>query len=90
MEVGKSYPLGNGTRLMIGRVVHRYIANVGKPYCGLFLGHATKRMAVSVGDRIELLDVSRQAVVSPYLIEGGTERIQWGDSPQAAKAKELT
>ena len=39
---------------MIGRVVHRYIANVGKPYCGLFLGHATKRMAISVGDKVEL------------------------------------
>ena len=85
MEVGKSYPLGNGTRLTIGRVVHRYIANVGKPYCGLFLGHATKRMAVSVGDRIEL---GRQPTGGGFSLpdRGGTEKFN-GVTPHRLKRR---
>ena len=54
MEIGKSYPLGNGARVTIGRLTYRYIADVGKPYCGLFLGESTKRLALSVGSRVEL------------------------------------
>ena len=86
MEVGKSYPLGNGARLTIGRVTHRYIANVGKPYLGLFLGEATRRSALAVGDRLEL---GRQPTGSGFALpdRGGTERIQWADTPQATSAR---
>ena len=44
-------------------------------------------MAVSVGDRIEL---GRQPTGGGFSLpdRGGTERIQWGNSPQAEKAKE--
>ena len=86
MEIGKSYPLGNGARLTIGRLTYRYIADVGKPYCGLFLGESTKRLALSVGSRIEL---GRQPVGNGFGLpdRGGAERIQWGQSVQAQTAK---
>ena len=86
MEVGKSYPLGNGARLTIGRITHRYIANVGKPYLGLFLGEPTRRSALAVGDRLEL---GRQPTGSGFALpdRGGSERIDWADTPQAISAR---
>ena len=86
MEIGKSYPLGNGARVTIGRLTYRYIADVGKPYCGLFLGESTKRLALSVGSRVEL---GRQPVGTGFALpdRGGADRIQWGHSVQAENAK---
>ena len=86
MEVGKAYPLGNGARVTIGRLTYRYIADIGKPYCGLFLGESTKRLALSVGSRIEL---GRQPTGSGFALpdRGGSDRIQWGQSVQAESAK---
>lgn len=86
MEIGKTYPLGNGARLTVGRITHRYIANVGKPYLGLFLGEPIRRMAVAVGDRLEL---GRQPTGGGFALSdrGGSDRIEWVDAPQAHKSK---
>jgi len=86
MELGKTYPLGNGARLTVGRITHRYIANVGKPYMGLFLGEPLRRMAVAVGDRLEL---GRQPTGGGFALadRGGAEWIQWAEVPQAQKSK---
>jgi hypothetical protein len=86
MEVGKPYSLGSGARLLINRLTYRYIANVGKPYQGLILGESTKRVAISVGERIEL---GRQPAGGGFTLpdRGGVERIQWSNTPHAQNAK---
>ncbi len=86
MEVNKAYPLGSGARISVKRLMYRYIADVGKPYQGLFLGEATRRVAISVGERVEL---GRQPSGGGFELpdRGGAERIEWASTPQAQSAK---
>ena len=85
MEVGKPYPMGNGARFTVNRLTYRYIANVGKPYQGIVLGEPTKRVAVTIGERVEM---GRQPAGGGFVLQdrGGADEIVWANTSQAQTA----